>query len=228
MGFLSVKPGGLLSDTIDIGTWYEFTEPGTYTVSVRRRAWRAQEDVTSNAITITIVPAQGHSQAAVPEELVGSQPPFSLELWVSPRVVTFPAGGVAFEVVTENTSKHKIFLATELPAKEQSGSVYKVDVHDSAGATPPASEFGRLTDISGDAPPAPRTGPRQAGECLRLLPGEKWYDTIHLGAVYNLTKPGQYTVQARRWDDETKTWVKSNTITVTVAPSEHQWRVASG
>jgi hypothetical protein len=37
-----------------------------------------------------------------------------------------------------------------------------------------------------------------------------------LNTVYTLNKPGQDTIQARRWDDETKTWVESNTVTVTL------------
>jgi hypothetical protein len=41
---------------------------------------------------------------------------------------------------------------------------------------------------------------------------------ISVSDLYDLSKPGQYTIQVRRWDDETKTWVKSNTLTVTVTP----------
>jgi hypothetical protein len=41
---------------------------------------------------------------------------------------------------------------------------------------------------------------------------------IALNDFYDLSAPGQYTIQVRRWDDETKTWVKSNTLTVTVSP----------
>ena len=53
---------------------------------------------------------------------------------------------------------------------------------------------------------------------MRLLPGESWRDLILMKNLYDLSQPGQYTIQVRRWDDETKTWVKSNTLTVTVTP----------
>jgi hypothetical protein len=35
---------------------------------------------------------------------------------------------------------------------------------------------------------------------------------------YDFSQPGQYTIQLSRFDSETKTWVKSNIITVTVVP----------
>jgi hypothetical protein len=51
---------------------------------------------------------------------------------------------------------------------------------------------------------------------LSLKPGEDWVDSIMLNKVYTLNKSGQYTIQVRRWDDETKAWVKSNIVTVTL------------
>jgi hypothetical protein len=49
-------------------------------------------------------------------------------------------------------------------------------------------------------------------------PAEERTQIIVVNDLYDLRQPGQYTIQVRRWDDETKTWVKSNTITVTVTP----------
>ena len=37
-------------------------------------------------------------------------------------------------------------------------------------------------------------------------------------ALYDMSRPGDYTIQVSHFDDETKTWVKSNKITVTVTP----------
>ena len=48
--------------------------------------------------------------------------------------------------------------------------------------------------------------------------GEERTQVVSVSDLYDLSKPGQYTIQVRRWDDDTKTWVKSNTITVTVTP----------
>ena len=59
---------------------------------------------------------------------------------------------------------------------------------------------------------------RAAGTLVSLKPSQDWRNTLRVSDLYDLSKPGQYTIQVRRWDDETKTWVKSNTITVTVTP----------
>jgi hypothetical protein len=218
MAKLRLKPGAASTDVIDLGTWYDFSQPGTYTIQVRRRAEEAGTMVTSNPITITVVPGET-PQSLPPSPPPASQPPFSLTLWTSPRATSFPLGNVWFDVITENISDHKIFLRTETSRKEQAGSIYKIDITDDRGGMPLPTEFGRASDIRGDTPPPPASAtPREAGESLRLLPGEKWSDFISLHNLYRIQEPGQYTIQVRRWDDETKTWVKSNTIRVTVTP----------
>jgi hypothetical protein len=49
-----------------------------------------------------------------------------------------------------------------------------------------------------------------------LEPGESLVDNVTLSKLYDLSLPGRYTIQARRRDSESKTYVKSNTITLTV------------
>ena len=56
------------------------------------------------------------------------------------------------------------------------------------------------------------------GLLVSLKPGEDWRNTLRVSDLYDLSKPGQYTIQVRRWDYETRTWVKSNTVMVTVTP----------
>ena len=216
-----LKPGESRSDICDVGVWYDLSQPGTYTIQARdgtalgQKAW-----VKSNAVTVTVVPAgtSVSESSRSPSQALG--PPFSLTLWISPHVTGFKPGEVYVEVITENTSNHKLFLWTERLSTEQAGSVYKVDIHDSNGMSPPEMEFGRQTKIFDEAPPSagPTSTPRQLGERMRLLPGESWRDLILMKNLYDLSQPGQYTIQVRRWDDETKTWVKSNTLTVTVTP----------
>jgi hypothetical protein len=176
--------------------------------------------VTSNPITITVVPAATPQTTASSEQAPATQPPFSLTLWTSPRALTFTAQGLAFDVITKNVSDHKVFLRTEAPEKRQAGSIYKVDVKDSNGVSPPQKELGGPLKIDDQSPVASAvtSTPRQAGESLCLHPAEDWRDTIQLKDFYDINRPGPYTIQVRRWDDETKTWVKSNTITVTVTP----------
>ena len=214
MAVLRLKRGAASTDVIDMGTWYDFTQPGSYTIRVRRFAMFDRAVAESNAITVTVVPPVTLQSAPS-----GAHPPFSLTLWISPRAKSFPLGNVWFDVITQNTSDHKILLRTQRVDKEQAGVVYKVDVESGNGGVPPLTESGRASDIRGDAPPPPASAtPREAGESLRLLPGEKWRDSIRVDNLYQIREPGQYTIQVRRWDDETKTWVKSNPLVVTVTP----------
>jgi hypothetical protein len=39
-----------------------------------------------------------------------------------------------------------------------------------------------------------------------------------LNELFDLNKPGQYTIQVRRFDPATGTMVASNTVTLTIAP----------
>lgn len=51
-----------------------------------------------------------------------------------------------------------------------------------------------------------------------MKPGETMTDRVNVSKVYDLTQPGRYTIQFQRLDPETKTFVKSNEITVTLRP----------
>jgi hypothetical protein len=218
--FDRIKPGGVSTDVIDLGRLYDLSHPGTYTIQVQRSATISPVVVKSNSVTITVIPVDTPQTSPSSAQAPASQPPFSLSLWTSPRALTFPLQGVWFDVITKNVSDHKVFLRTETPEKQQAGSVYKVDVKDSNGASPTKKESGRLSKIDDNAPlsSALTSTPRQAGESLCLHPGEDWRDTIQLKDFYDINTAGQYTIQVRRWDDETKTWVKSNPLTVTVTP----------
>ena len=138
-----LKPGESRSDICDVGVWYDLSQPGTYTIQARdgtalgQKAW-----VKSNAVTVTVVPAgtSVSESSRSPSQALG--PPFSLTLWISPHVTGFKPGEVYVEVITENTSNHKLFLWTERLSTEQAGSVYKVDIHDSNGMSPPEIEWG--------------------------------------------------------------------------------------
>jgi hypothetical protein len=50
-----------------------------------------------------------------------------------------------------------------------------------------------------------------------VQPGKLETQTITVRSdIYDLTKPGKYTIQLQRFDTATKSWVKSNLITITV------------
>jgi hypothetical protein len=55
-----------------------------------------------------------------------------------------------------------------------------------------------------------------SGYAAYLEPGQTLKGEVDVSESYDLSQPGKYTIQASRYDYETKTWVKSNTITITV------------
>ncbi|HEY4046918.1 MAG TPA: hypothetical protein VGM27_08635 [Acidobacteriaceae bacterium] len=53
---------------------------------------------------------------------------------------------------------------------------------------------------------------------VQLDPGHGLIDTINVTPLYDLTRPGRYSIQASRYDDVSKERVLSNVIDVTITP----------
>jgi hypothetical protein len=217
----TLKPGESVTDVVDVGTLYDLSTPGVYTIRAGRTDGQIKTFVQSSPITIKVVPAESAQPIPSTAGAPALQPSFAPTIQLEGNATSSsqdPRFG--FAIITKNISDHRVVIRAEKGGKEQAGSVYKVDVHDRNRTSPPEKEFGRLAKIRDDSPPAAVSAstPRQAGEALSLKPGEEWWDSIMLHGFYDLHKPGQYTIQVRRWDDETKTWVKSNVLTVTVTP----------
>jgi hypothetical protein len=214
------EPGESFANKVDVGRLYGLDKPGTYTIALSLTDYPA---VRSNAITVTVVPAPAASAAAVSP----ASPSISVAIPVggpAPNVPNAPNAHLPLDVtvVTRNVSDHRIVLRRQEHALDQDilGPVFRVDIRDSAGSPPPDTQLGQFRNHLGDMPPdqASITSARAAGTLVSLKPGQEWVTTIPFGDLYDLSKPGHYTLRVRRWDDETKTWVKSNTITVTVTP----------
>ena len=214
LGLGVLRPGEVKKYSIDVDGWYDFIQPGTYTIQVVQTSENGETWLKSNAITLKVVPAATAQSTPSTVERAASRPAFSLSI----RMDSNPGSPVGLTIRTTNISDHRITLRTEKASKEQAGSIYKVDVRDSTGASPLDSEFGRLTKNRDDSPPPllSAIAPRGGGVSLSLKPGEDWADCIMLYTVFTLNKPDRYTIQVRRWDDETRTWVKSNIVAVTL------------
>jgi hypothetical protein len=209
-----LRPGEAKTNVIDVDGWCDFSKPGTYTMQVVRRHADGATALESNQVTIKVVQSKGIKAAAPAAGASTSQPPFGLSI----RLDSKPGFPVGFTVRTTNTSDHRILLRTLTATQEHAGYIYKIDVRDNDGVAPYDTQYGLLAhnqDLS--APPALSTSaPRGDGQALSLKPGETWADCIMPRTVFALNKPGPYTIQVRRWDDETKTWVGSNIVTVTL------------
>jgi hypothetical protein len=215
--FISLQPGESVTDVTDVSTLYDFSVPGKYSIQVQRFT---DNDVLvkANTVSVTITPGSA-AQSTSPATAAFNSPPFSLTI-TTPTGETVKAGSpMGLLVVTTNTSGRNILLWAERADREQAGSGYQIDVRRTNG-TPPDTDFGQRakarTDVPRDATSAQFVD--QSGEKFVLKPGESWTDTILVNDLYDLRQPGDYTIQVERFDPATSTMVKSNTITVTVAP----------
>jgi hypothetical protein len=146
----------------------------------------------------------------------GTRPSFSVTISV-PQDVVAAGSEVKVKITLKNTSNHDIGIPKS-PADDQGGSYNKITVRD---------EEGNL--VADNATIAARTDKHKGtqSELMNLTmetiilftvkPGESLKDGIKLSEIYDLSKPGKYSIELERTDD-TKTVVKSNTITLTVTP----------
>jgi hypothetical protein len=102
-----------------------------------------------------------------------------------------------------NLTNHDLHLDNAL-------TLESIDLVDSRKIVPPLTEAGkRNQQFHGSG----------GNQRLHLTPGQTaGMGVLPLGQLYDLRRPGKYTIQVSRVDEETKTLVKSNTINITVKP----------
>jgi len=156
-----------------------------------------------------------HGQSSRPSQ--GSPPPLSLTL--SPSVDKIRAGSsVDVTVTLRNISDHAVSVWRE-NAEDQGGHVYRVDVKDERGSPAPDTKVGRgfkgLDDPQLESSDTPLVS---SGGWQLLKPGESQVDKVNVSRLYDLSRPGRYSIFLRRFDEQSKSFIKSNKITVTVTP----------
>lgn len=208
-----IDPGGSVTVKEQVpADIFDLTKPGNYIIQLQ--PW-GHDSIRSNTVTVTVV------QGTTPYLAPVAQPPISVTIQAVGGSSVFPGGKVGIEVTTKNTSNHWINERTASDQRDLQ-RFFRVDVQDSQGGAPPDSGFGRSVGNRGDAPyrylRQQATPGREDLMGLSYNVAQERTQVVSVGDLYDLSKPGQYTIQVRRWDDETKTWVKSNTLTVTVTP----------
>ena len=143
----------------------------------------------------------------------------SFSVTISPEELTVKAGSPVWVVATiENKSNHDVRVYRAISSDmDQGGWVYTVDVRDNKGVASPETRFYRIVQDRD-----PDVTMKKSGGSTKLKPGETMTDRVNVSKLYDLNQPGKYTIQFQRLDPETKTFVKSNEITVTVTPKERQ------
>jgi hypothetical protein len=140
-----------------------------------------------------------------------ANPPFSLTISTSADTVNI-GSGIELKIVLTNTSNQRI----SFPQLGYCWGNYKLDIRDVHGnPVQPKPQFEKRKDG--------KTLIRHFGGSVFRIdvePGKTFTDFCTLGhdyySDYEFPQPGKYTVQASRYEYESKTWAKSNTITLIV------------
>lgn len=155
------------------------------------------------------------------------EPAATFTILISAKQSTAQTGSeIKVNVSLKNISDHPIWVYVDKgAAAEMEG--YSVEVRDSQGRLQRTSRYywsigrfirGKVPKGSEhDYPDNQYDGPSVGGGGkVNPDPGEtkaSWFD---VNKLYAPLKPGEYTVQVQRIDEETKTTVKSNVLTLTV------------
>lgn len=132
-----------------------------------------------------------------------------ISLTITSPAASVKSGTVVFvEAALKNESDHVYRVYTVASEDmDQGGWVYKVDVRDDKRRTPPETQYARTAII-----------PFSSAGALPLGPGKTRIDRINVSRLCDLSQPGKYTIQVRRFDWGSQSFVRSNEITVEVTP----------
>jgi hypothetical protein len=137
----------------------------------------------------------GATFAQQPESPQVPKAPFTLSL-AAESPTTKIGLPVWVKVTLKNTSNHDLKIEKEI-SEDLCTVVVQEATLQMGFATRRASGIGSLGIIG-------------------IQPGKTVVDRVNVSRMYDLTRPGKYTIQAQRSDDVTKAKVLSNKITVTV------------
>jgi hypothetical protein len=174
--------------------------------------WRAVILVMFAAIVFVSVDISAHP-ASSPQTV---QPVFSIHIVAVEPV--FKAGSkILVDVTFENIADHDILLTSRWG---NAGFEYPIDVWDEKGATAPETKYGRWKNnhktAEDRADPIEISSSNSVDRTLNR--GRSYTDRVSVSEVYDLSHPGKYTIQVRQYDEDSKSFAKSNKITVTIAP----------
>jgi hypothetical protein len=165
--------------------------------------------LTMGSVIYVSAPASAQG-AKAPQSM---KPPFTLNIVPAEPIVKV-GSSVFVDATVVNKSNHDISVSS---TKDHAGYEYPIDVWDEKGATAPETKFGRAQNGHETAEDANEITVFDVGHGT-LNPGKALSDRVNVSLLYDLSHPGKYTIQFKRYDEESKSIVRSNKITVTVTP----------
>ncbi len=123
---------------------------------------------------------------------------------------------IEVEVIVTNVSG-QVFTYVKQAVADPGGFDYKFDVRNEKGSTPPDTRFRRALKGREDTDYLTPETPLQGSLVYReLQPDQTLTNTVNVSRLYDFKEPGKYTIRAKAFDNKSKTFVGSNSITVTV------------
>jgi hypothetical protein len=194
-----LEPGESYEETRIVGKLYDLSRPGKYEFQVALSDPQTNLVVRSNPVAVEVLGPDGSPQP---------QAPFLLDIRpLSDSERGFFQSKASVYLAITNRSDHPIDFDIGFGVNE-------IDVFGQDGKLAPLTEIGRHYGGQGSAGNPPIHNPQTT---QHLRPGETGSGgMIKLDALYDLSRPGHYTIQVRAFDGESKTIVDSNRVTVTV------------
>jgi len=126
----------------------------------------------------------------------------------TPNATVHPGDPIPIHFVMTNTTDHAIMVG-RVPSDSSAEFHYQLQVSEASGRSVPETDYHH------------RIAGGWSGSRLQfdLKPGEKLEEDTEFTKQFDLSAPGTYTIQARRWvEGEVKYSEWSNKLTIVVAP----------
>ena len=133
-----------------------------------------------------------------------NNPPFKIAITAENSTVV--AGtDVSIKVSLTNTSDHDVYGGI-MYERGNLASIFRFEVRDEHGKLVPKRTY-----------PHPELGFPGSVEFSNISRGETWTQNQEVSALYDMRKPGKYTIQV--WKRDPDYDIKSNIVTITVTPN---------
>jgi hypothetical protein len=198
-----LEPGGRLTDGSTISELYDLSKPGEYTIQLVRPVSSdpGAEGIKSNTITMTVtrvMPFTLSMYAYVPGEAA-----------YQGLLVVKAGSEINIHIEKINRSNHEIDCSSAWNSITGLDEKYQYDVRDGNGN--PVGKH--IVDRPVSLPNMSQTRKCKPGETA-------WTGDSTISRLYDLSRPGKYSIQASQPDSDNpeKGFVRSNTVTVEVTP----------
>ena len=149
-----------------------------------------------------------------------ADPAFSLSISAKPEIAA-PGEELILSIVLTNKTPQQIFFQTDRYHPETNYTIHVTDPSGEAAGKTRAYRMatGDRTGKDAAAPPADPTRTIISIGSVGIsgvAPGKTMEERTALNGLFDLTRPGRYTIHVEKKDDTSKAVVKSNVVTVRI------------